>query len=77
MYVQQPPEFRERDKEHMVYRLHKALYGLRQTPRAWNKKIDSYLLDLGFERCVVEHRVYVKAPSEELLIISLYVDDLL
>ena len=31
-----------------VYKLHKALYGLKQAPRAWNKKIDSYLIELGF-----------------------------
>lgn len=32
VYVQQPPGFNERDKKQMVYRLHKALYGFKQTP---------------------------------------------
>lgn len=41
VYVQKPPGFRERDNEDKVYKLQKALYGLRQAPRAWNKKINS------------------------------------
>lgn len=34
VYVEQSPGFSIRGKERKVYRLHKALYGLRQAPRA-------------------------------------------
>ena len=34
VYVSQPDGFVITGKEHMVYRLNKALYGLRQAPRA-------------------------------------------
>jgi hypothetical protein len=34
VYVHQPPKFVIPDKEGKVLRLRKALYGLRQTPRA-------------------------------------------
>jgi hypothetical protein len=34
VYVEQPPRFVVRGKEGRVYKLHKALYGLRQAPRA-------------------------------------------
>ncbi|WVZ24094.1 hypothetical protein V8G54_002638 [Vigna mungo] len=78
VYVQQPPGFRERNNAGKVYKLHKALYGLRQAPRAWNKKFDSSLMQHEFERCKVEHGVYVKkTPEGNLLVICLYVDDLL
>jgi hypothetical protein len=43
VYVQQPPGFE-------VLRLKKALYGLRQAPRAWNSKLDKELIALGFVR---------------------------
>lgn len=35
VYVTQPEGFVKRGKEHLVYRLIKALYGFRQEPRAW------------------------------------------
>ncbi|MCH99895.1 cationic amino acid transporter 1-like, partial [Trifolium medium] len=61
-----------------VYRLHKALYRLKQAPGAWNKKIDSHLSDIGFIKCTTEHRVYVRRSSSgDLVILCLYVDDLL
>ncbi|KAJ9544829.1 hypothetical protein OSB04_024536 [Centaurea solstitialis] len=46
VYVTQPDGFVVKGKEHMVYRLHKALYGLRQAPRAWNTRLDRELKEL-------------------------------
>jgi hypothetical protein len=48
VYVEQPPGFTVDGKEHMVLRLKKALYGLRQAPRAWNAKLDASLRTLGW-----------------------------
>lgn len=55
----------------------KALYGLRQAPRAWYAKLSKCLIELGFERCPYEHAVYVNKTGDELLVIGVYVDDLL
>jgi hypothetical protein len=61
-----------------VYKLHKALYGLKQAQRAWNKRIDGYLNNIGFRKCVAEHGVYVrKDQSKGVIVLCLYVDDLL
>ena len=35
VYVAQPVGFEKRGQEHLVCKLQKALYGLRQAPRAW------------------------------------------
>jgi hypothetical protein len=40
VYVSQPPGHEIEGKGGKVYRLRKALYGLRQAPRAWNHKLD-------------------------------------
>lgn len=48
VYVSQPPGFVVSGEEGKVMRLKKALYGLRQAPRAWNSKLDYTLRTLGF-----------------------------
>ena len=48
VYVKQPPGFTVAGKEKMVYHLRKALYGIRQAPRAWNAKLDATLKEMGF-----------------------------
>ncbi|XP_058754613.1 F-box/kelch-repeat protein At3g23880-like [Vicia villosa] len=45
------PSMQARLEARKVYKLQKALYGLKQTHRAWNKKIDSYMVKLGFIKC--------------------------
>ncbi|KAG8485239.1 hypothetical protein CXB51_021138 [Gossypium anomalum] len=78
IYVEQPEGFEVPGNEDMVYKLRKALYGLKQAPRAWYARIDSYLLNLKFERSASEPTLYVKKNKiETQLVVSLYVDDLL
>ena len=77
VYVTQPDGFIQEGKEHMVYRLIKALYGLRQAPRAWYAKLNEYLEELGFVKCPYEYAVYTKREGNEVLIVGVYVDDLL
>lgn len=51
---------------------------MKQAPRAWNKRIDEFLIQLGFKKCTVEYGVYVMNSKDSgMLIICLYVDDLL
>ena len=57
VYVQQPPGFVVEGGKGKVLKLKKALYGLHQAPRAWNSKLDSELMKLGFERNPLEHVV--------------------
>lgn len=77
VYVKQPEGFEKKGQEHLVYRIQKPLYGLLQAPRAWYAKLNRCLEELGFNRCPYEHAVYSKRVGGEVLIISVYVDDLL
>ena len=43
VYVAQPEGYVVQGKENFVYKLHKALYSLRQAPRAWNTCLDKSL----------------------------------
>lgn len=54
VYVTQQEGFIKRGREHLVYKLLKALYRLRQAPRAWYSKLNKSLVDLSFVRCPYE-----------------------
>lgn len=69
--------FVKKGEENKVYLLKKALYRLKQAPRAWYSRIDDHLLSLGFVKSLSESTLYVKRNHADILIISLYVDDLL
>lgn len=77
VFVQQPAGFIKKGKEDQIYRLKKALYGLKQAPRAWYSKIETYFAKEQFERCHNEHTLFTKKDHDNILIVSLYVDDLI
>jgi len=77
VYIEQPLGYEKKCEEHKVCRLKKALYGLKQAPRAWYSRIDSYLLENGFEKCDGEPTVYIKEKDGKILIVVLYVDDVI
>jgi hypothetical protein len=77
IYVQQPPSFIDDNNPDKVLCLHKALYGLRQAPRAWNAKLDGTLLSLSFKRCISKHGMYTRGNTKCRLVVGVYVDDLI
>jgi hypothetical protein len=50
VYVEQPPRYKLKRKKDKIYRFYKAFYGLKQTPRTWNIKIDLYFYQNKFEK---------------------------
>ncbi|GJW18001.1 copia protein [Tanacetum coccineum] len=56
VFVSQPEGFEDQENPTHVYRLKKALYGLKHAPRAWNRmgdlqlKIESYQTKINLER---------------------------
>ncbi|GKB54292.1 zinc finger, CCHC-type containing protein [Tanacetum coccineum] len=77
VYVTQPEGFVQQGNSGKVYKLTKALYGLRQAPRAWNVKLDQTLKSLDFKKCNLEQAVYTKRSKTSTLIVGVYVDDLI
>jgi hypothetical protein len=61
----------------LVCKLKKSLYGLKQSPRMWYQKFDTYILGLGFVRRRVDHCVYSKKVGNHFIYVVLYVDDML
>ena len=78
IFVEQPCGYVQKGNEQKIYKLKKALCGLKQAPRAWYSRIKAYFLKEGFEKCDYEHTLFIKTNKEgKVLIVSLYVDDLI
>lgn len=77
IFVEQPDGFVVQGQEDKVYLLKKALYGLKQAPRAWYSRIDDHLISLGFNKSLSEATLYVRSEDTNIIIVSVYVDDLL
>lgn len=58
IYIQQPENFS--DNSSRVCRLKKAMYGLKQSSREWNRKLNDALQKYGLVRSKVDPCVYVK-----------------
>lgn len=77
VFVEQPKRFEVAGGSEKVYRLKKALYGLRHAPRAWYSRMERYFARDGLKKCYCEHTLFIKAGKEGILVLSLYVDDLI
>jgi len=75
--MEQPLGYVDETHPNLVCRLKKALYGLRQAPRAWLDKIGQYLITNGFQTSNVDFSLYVKKTNHGIIVIVIYVDDLI
>jgi hypothetical protein len=76
VYIEQPQGFEVEDRKTHVCKLKKALYRLKQAPRAWYGRIDSFRTSLGFTKSKADSNLYFKVMNDEPMILLLYVDDL-
>ncbi|XP_074352341.1 uncharacterized protein LOC141691504 [Apium graveolens] len=60
VYVNKPKSYVIEGHDKKVYRLFKALYGLRQAPGAWYAQLNKCLEKLGFIKCSFEQVVYMR-----------------
>ncbi|KAG8473406.1 hypothetical protein CXB51_035701 [Gossypium anomalum] len=78
IYMQQPEGFIVSKKEDYVCLLKKSLYGLKQSPRHWYKRFDSFMTSHDFKRSSFGSCVCFKKNSDSsFMYLLLYVDDML
>nr|GEX86929.1 retrovirus-related Pol polyprotein from transposon TNT 1-94 [Tanacetum cinerariifolium] len=77
VYVAQPDGFVDPDHPEKVYRLRKALYGLKLAPRAWYDELSKFLTSKGFTKGTIDPTLFMIRYGEEILLVQIYVDDII
>ena len=57
--------------------LQRSLYELKQAGRLWSQLLHARLSEAGLTRCVTDMCLYYKHDDDEMVVVSIYVDDLL
>ncbi|KAJ0464501.1 putative RNA-directed DNA polymerase [Helianthus annuus] len=77
IYMDQPRGFESQEHPEYVCKLRKAIYGLKQSPRAWFGKIAEFLELNGFKLTHADSSLYVKKLGDQVVVVLVYVDDLI
>jgi hypothetical protein len=77
IYMEQLQGFVHQGGEHLVCKLHKSLFGLKQFPRAWNQKLDAFLKSIEFMKSEADPSVYFARVGDVKFFIVVYADDLI
>ncbi|GJR34392.1 retrovirus-related pol polyprotein from transposon TNT 1-94 [Tanacetum coccineum] len=77
VYVAQPDGFVDPDHPEKVYRLRKALYELKQAPRAWYDELSKFLMSKGFTKGTINPTLFTMRYGEDILPVQIYVDDII
>nr|GEV00864.1 hypothetical protein [Tanacetum cinerariifolium] len=76
VYVAQPDEFVDLNHPEKVYRLRKALYGVKQAPRAWYDELSKFLTLKGFTKGLQilqsPHGIFINQAKYALEILHKY-----
>jgi hypothetical protein len=77
VYMQQPKGFVDQSHPHFVCKLYKAIYRLKQAPRAWFHRLSSFLMELGFVASLVDTSLFILNSGLHNIFMLIYVDDII
>ena len=77
VYMKQPEGFSSREGEHLVCKLKKSIYGLKQASRQWYYKFHGVITSFGFIENPMDQCIYQKVSGSKTCFLVLYVDDIL
>lgn len=75
IYINQPEGFHQIKGK--VLKLKKSIYGLKQSSRVWNKKLDNVFKKMGLNQSKADSCLYYKIIGGKMFLLTVYVDDLI
>ena len=76
VYMHIPPGFETSQTNGEVLRLHRSLYRLKQSPRAWFDRFRQSMLKRGYIQSNADHTLFFKHATGKVAILIVYVDDI-
>nr|GEV76269.1 retrovirus-related Pol polyprotein from transposon TNT 1-94 [Tanacetum cinerariifolium] len=77
VYVKQPPGFESSTFPNHVCKLEKALYGVKQAPRAWYETLSAFLTEHKFVRGNIDNTLFIYKTQTDVILVQIYVDDII
>lgn len=74
VYMRQPPGFD--DGTSKVLRLHKAIYGLKQSGRIWNQQLNAYFVENGWIWLLSDQCIYARFRNDSTTAVAVHVGDM-
>jgi hypothetical protein len=69
VFVRQPPGFKNPKYPNRVYKLLKALYKIKQAPRAWYARLKTFLLEHGYVMGSVDKTLFTLKHGNDFLLV--------
>jgi hypothetical protein len=60
-----------------VNKLSKALYEVKQAPRAWYARLKTFLLDHGYVMWSIDKTIFTLKHDNNFVLVHIYVDDII
>ena len=77
VYIRQPEGFVEtKENTVLVWKLHKSLYGLKQSGRNWNVVLTDFFRSNDFQQSEVDPCLFVKRDKTDMTYVAIWVDDI-
>jgi hypothetical protein len=77
VYVEKPPGLESEEHPNHVYKLHKAFYGLKKTPRACCECLRNFLIENDFRIGKADSILFTRKMGKYLFVCQIYVDDII
>jgi Reverse transcriptase (RNA-dependent DNA polymerase) len=70
-----PPGHKNTSDSSLVCKLRNAIYGLKQSLRAWYSKLNSFLIKNNFVKSTADYSMFINHSDKSTTVILVYVDD--
>ncbi|WKA11799.1 hypothetical protein VitviT2T_029262 [Vitis vinifera] len=78
VFMEIPPGLKLSSSNDLVCKLHKSLYGLKQSPRAWFERFTKVIKGEEFSQGQSDHTLFIKrSPGGKITVLIVYVDDII